>query len=509
MDIESLPPEMMIKIFQMLDPRSLKQSAIVCKKWKNITDWSALWSWCTLRLDSPRSLVKLEMNRAKNIEQICLEDCDSNDLNQIIKAVENLPKIKIIWGLDHKNLSHVEPKLLAKVINMVEEIDWCFHTRMTSQQVQQILEEMTRKTKLKELQMVNKYLLDIQPETLGLAVNSVEALYMSDTNHGHIFSPDQVNGVFTAMSKGTNLINLMLRDIDISLVEPTIMASAISKLEELMIWKSFRPPSQSELSESQCKALFIALSKKTKLKKLVIATKHMNQVDPKIFAQALNHLQEANVYDIITEIQARVFFSIMSEKTSIQKFRIFNNNLSTIQPNVMAKGIIGLQELSMVGCSLTSEQTLSIFLCLSEGNSLKKLNVSHSDLSSIDTKLLATVIKKLEQVSINNNHLTSDQIVSILKPCAENESNLKTLILRNTRLTDIDPELLSAALKNIKKIELNSCSLRPNQVNVILEYNLAEDSILQDLSIVNEDLDQVEIGLLEEAARRFNVSYAV
>ena len=98
MDIESLPPEMMIKIFQMLDPRSLKQSAIVCKKWKNITDWSALWSWCTLRLDSPRSLVKLEMNRAKNIEQICLEDCDSNDLNQIIKAVENLPKIKINLG---------------------------------------------------------------------------------------------------------------------------------------------------------------------------------------------------------------------------------------------------------------------------------------------------------------------------------------------------------------------------------------------------------------------------
>ena len=80
--------------------------------------------------------------------------------------------------------------------------------------------------------------------------------------------------------------------------------------------------------------------------------------------------------------------------------------------------------------------------------------MSHSDLSSIDTELLATVVKKLEQVSINNNHLTSDQIVSILKPCAENESNLKTLILRNTRLADIDPELLSAALKNIKKMNL-------------------------------------------------------
>ena len=44
---------------------------------------------------------------------------------------------------------------------------------------------------------------------------------------------------------------------------------------------------------------------------------------------------------------------------------------------------------------------------------------------------------------------------------------------------------------------------------MILEHNLAENSNLEDLSIINEDLDQVEGGLLEAAANIFNVAYAV
>ena len=509
MDIKSLPPEILTKVFKMLEPGNLKQSALVCKQWKNITDYSALWSWCTLKLDSSNKLLKLEMKRAQYIETICLEECDILDLNAMLKSIENMPKLKIILGLDHKNLSYIESDLLARVVNKVEHIDWCFHTRMTSQQAQLILKEMAHKTKLKELQMVNKYLIDIQPEALGSAVNMVESLYMSDTNHGHILSPDQISGIFTAMSKETNLRNVMLRDIDISKVESAVMASAISKLDELLVWKSFRPSTQCDLSESQCKALFKALSKKTNLKRLVIETKHINQVDPKIFAEALNHLEEANIYNRITDTQARVFFNIMAEKTSIQRFSIFNNNLSSIQPNIIAKGINHLEELVMVGCSLTREQALLIFNSLNEQTTIKKLNLCHTDLSSINTELLTSIIKKLEHIKINNNHLSSEQMISILHPCAENGSNLKILILRNTSLTDIDPELLSTALRNMKKVELNNCSLKPEQVNVILEQNTDEASNLEDLTIINENLDQVEIGLLEEAASMFNVSYAV
>ena len=36
------------------------------------------------------------------------------------------------------------------------------------------------------------------------------------------------------------------------------------------------------------------------------------KVEPIIFAKALNYLEEAAVYDMVTDLQARVFFSIMA-----------------------------------------------------------------------------------------------------------------------------------------------------------------------------------------------------
>ena len=96
MNIESLPPEMMLKIFKMLEPRDLKESALVCKQWNNIMDNSGLWRWCTLKLHNLSNLMKLKMKRANFIENICLEECDDQDLNQIFKSIENLPRVKII-----------------------------------------------------------------------------------------------------------------------------------------------------------------------------------------------------------------------------------------------------------------------------------------------------------------------------------------------------------------------------------------------------------------------------
>jgi hypothetical protein len=96
MTIESLPAEMLIKIFQILEPRNIKETSLVCRHWNDIMDSSGLWGWCKLKLYNLDDLVKLEMRRAQYLEQICLEECDTYDLNQILKSIESFPKIKII-----------------------------------------------------------------------------------------------------------------------------------------------------------------------------------------------------------------------------------------------------------------------------------------------------------------------------------------------------------------------------------------------------------------------------
>ena len=124
MDILNLPPEIVLKIIQNLSPTDLKNNMLVCQRWKVIAENSRLWSWCTIDIGSVADLQKLKMRRAENIEKICLENCPPKELNDVLKALVD-QNLKIIMWFAFKNLTYVEPKLLANMVNKVEEAD-CF-----------------------------------------------------------------------------------------------------------------------------------------------------------------------------------------------------------------------------------------------------------------------------------------------------------------------------------------------------------------------------------------------
>ena len=123
----------------------------------------------------------------------------------------------------------------------------------------------------------------------------------------------------------------------------------------------------------------------------------------------------------------------MSEKTFLQKFTIMKINISSIQSNVLAKGVSQIKELNMVGCNLTSEQAIAVFEAILQGCALKILNVSNNILSSLDPELIARSVNKLTKITIDSNKLTYNQITRILSLCAE-ETKLKGIIIRKTEL---------------------------------------------------------------------------
>ena len=118
------PASRVLKILQNLSPTDLKNNMLVCRRLKVIAENSRLWSWCTIDIESVADLQKLKMIRAENIEKICLENCPPKELNDVLKALED-QNLKIIKGFAFKNLSYVEPKLLANMVNKVEEAE-CF-----------------------------------------------------------------------------------------------------------------------------------------------------------------------------------------------------------------------------------------------------------------------------------------------------------------------------------------------------------------------------------------------
>jgi hypothetical protein len=169
-----------------------------------------------------------------------------------------------------------------------------FFTKITDEQAAEVLHNMGKGTRLKRLQMTNHHILNIQPEILGSAMNKVENLFLEDAliNYGPAFTQEQIIGIFTAMSHGTNLKELILLDIDIALIEPSTLASALSKVEEVRVWRSFLRTGSYDISVQQAQELFSILSEETKLKRLFLLTRNMVNIDPGVLAKALNNLKE-------------------------------------------------------------------------------------------------------------------------------------------------------------------------------------------------------------------------
>ena len=177
-----------------------------------------------------------------------------------------------------------------------------------------------------------------------------------------------------------------------------------------------------------------------------------------------------------------------------------------IEPNILAKGVRQLQEVTLVRCDLTTGQALTVCSAINEGSSLTSMDISYNKLTSVDEEVLAKAVNKLQNVSIDNNQLTPEQITTILRLCQNEETKLKKMILRNTKLADIEPRLLSIALNKLEEVGLDGCSLSTEQLNMILKKATAENSKLQDIDLRNQDLSVVDSEIMEEVAYRFSVS---
>ena len=231
----------------------------------------------------------------------------------------------------------------------------------------------------------------------------------------------------------------------------------------------------------------------------------MVNIDPGVLAKSLNNLEEITLsHDMITDIQARSLFKKMTEKTFLQKLTIMKINLSSIQSNILAKGVTQIKELIMVDCNLTSEQLVAVFEGIQLGCSMQILDVSNNRLSSLDPELLAKAINRLTKIIIDNNKLTSNQITRILSLCTE-KTELKKIIIRKTDMADIESELLGRAVNNLEVVGLDGCSLTPEQVNCILKLCSEERSKLKNLDFVSEDLRYVDTDLLEQIANKFDI----
>merc|ERR1712002_672766 len=89
-------------------------------------------------------------------------------------------------------------------------------------------------------------------------------------------------------------------------------------------------------------------------------------------------------------------------------------NLSSIEPELLAKAISNLHMVSLEGTQLRTRQVTAILRQVCNGSKLKNLYLSENFLGSVLCGLLARAVNRLERVWMDETYLTKQQIKTIL-----------------------------------------------------------------------------------------------
>ena len=97
---------------------------------------------------------------------------------------------------------------------------------------------------------------------------------------------------------------------------------------------------------------------------------------------------------------------------------------------------------------------------------LKELNISFMDLSSVEPRMLESVINKMEKLNLSNVKLTAQQVTNLCQVFPQEKSQLKSLNLTGIDMSGVQPELLARIVNNTEKVVLWDTKLTTQQETV-------------------------------------------
>jgi len=202
--IDDLPPEIMMKIFQMMNNKDLSNVVSVCSGWRDMGE--RLWNWDDGILIVERcDLDMLEIIRVEHVEEILVEydeDWSDEELNKLFETLTNLSKLTY-FNIEGFQLITSDPSLLVNAM---------------------------------------------------LAINTVD-LSMCD------LTGEQLNKMFGNIDETSKLRTLKLNGVDLSAADKDILAAGVNKLERVNLY-------QTQLDERQVTALLSQAGKQTSLRVL-------------------------------------------------------------------------------------------------------------------------------------------------------------------------------------------------------------------------------------------------
>ena len=161
---------------------------------------------------------------------------------------------------------------------------------------------------------------------------------------------------------------------------------------------------------------------------------------------------------------------------------------------LLARAVISLENVNIRNTGLTQQQTKEIFNAIRSGHSqLKDLDIGRNNLSLVEPALLARAVTSLEIVNLSGAELTTQQLEAIFTTICAGASWLKTLCLASTKMYLVDSGLLAKAVNRLKVVYLSNLVLLKQQAEAILTESLVKTS----LSVLDMNYHELDEDLVK------------
>ena len=399
-----LPTEMLEQIFRHLGPKDLKTVMLVCKLWNTAAESPALWSWVTFtwpqehkRLTLESLLKAMRLKRLQNVTHMKIEGDLSrkNSWQMLLTAVLQHPGLKKFTDRSQGSRISTEHKdLLIEVLANMEEVKLDMFSNCTTA----LYAGIQRPNKLKKLTF---YPFDIMDPTLpATGHNKIEHLKVG-------LAEEQANLMLKAIQDETSSVkSLSLAcNIRLSKLDPTLLFGAFDKLVGTLELDGEHLPSPQPVFDTLCKAIAAG----TNLKRLHLVQMDLSQVDPQLLARVVTQMQRVMfqscryqiepIYGYVTSEQYHTMFEAIAEAPKNLKKLIISPIPSDIDADLLACAANTLAVFE--GYHLSVQQAEAILSCaLLGGTSLKKLLLSDVDGEEPRHDLISAAEKVIPEVLV-------------------------------------------------------------------------------------------------------------
>ena len=195
------------------------------------------------------------------------------------------------------------------------------------------------------------------------------------------------------------------------------------------------------------------------------------------------------------------------EETSLRSLDLSSNNLSSVTPGLLAAAVVRLEEVHLDASGLSTAQVETLLTAVCGGSNLRTLSIATIRLGGVEPLLLALALNRLEEVWVHETRLTADQLVTCLA-CSLATSSLRRLHMEGGRAVGEAPALWAWAMVYLGPKSLANVvdllgatrwtldMLRMNNARVTKEVV----SLVQVLTVTNLDLSFTHLAHLDPAA---------